>query len=284
MGDSRTSPVRLLLADRTSRRFWIAQLLYTGITGTLRFTFVWLVVTLTEWPSAEGVTTVWTGVAALIIGTVTAVNLPNIQAMVPLLVPPERLMNAAALQNGGGQAASFGGLALGGLAIGLFGDAGGFALLTVLGVVTLLLMVGVADRGPGGQCPGPSAGAGSHDAVGRPGTDDPGYRPHLASIHHRSAVAAAPIGSGRHGRVRILDSLRGLALEVTVWPVLGPVGWSGFGEPHRAARLAPGAPTRVSRMWSRAASASTPVATRTLAGPPTSDGTPRSSTSTRISR
>lgn len=140
--DSTTSPVRQLLADRNFRRFWIAQLLYTGVNGTLRFTFVWLVVTLTDWPSAEGlvaialglpamllslpagawsdrvdrkrlfiiwtgativalaaftaaialgwVTTVWVGVAALIIGTVSTINLPNIQAMVPLLVPPER--------------------------------------------------------------------------------------------------------------------------------------------------------------------------------------------------
>ncbi len=193
--DSTTSPVRQLLADRNFRRFWIAQLLYTGVNGTLRFTFVWLVVTLTDWPSAEGlvaialglpamllslpagawsdrvdrkrlfiiwtgativalaaftaaialgrVTTVWVGVAALIIGTVSTINLPNIQAMVPLLVPPERLMNAAALQNGGGQGANFAGLAIGGVAIGLFGDAGGFGLLTIVAVVALLLMLGV---------------------------------------------------------------------------------------------------------------------------------------------
>ncbi|MEL6984657.1 MAG: MFS transporter, partial [Actinomycetota bacterium] len=195
VGDSTTSPVRQLLADRNFRRFWIAQLLYTGVSGTLRFTFVWLVVTLTDWPSAEGlvaialglpamllsvpagawsdrvdrkrlfmvwtgatvvalgvftaaialgwVTTVWVGVAALIVGTVSTINLPNIQAMVPLLVPPERLMNAAALQNGGGQAANFAGLAIGGLAIGLFGDAGGFGLLTVVGLIALVLMLGV---------------------------------------------------------------------------------------------------------------------------------------------
>ncbi|MEM8926447.1 MAG: MFS transporter, partial [Actinomycetota bacterium] len=193
--DATTSPVRQLLADRTFRRFWIAQVLYTATTGTLRFTFVWLIVTLTEWPSAEGLvaialglpamllsvpagawsdrvdrkrlfvtwtaatvaalaaftavialgqaTPIRTGVAALVLGAVTAINLPNIQAMVPLLVPPERLMNAAALQNGGGQAAGFAGLAVGGLAIGLLGDAGGFALLTVVAAVSLALMLGV---------------------------------------------------------------------------------------------------------------------------------------------
>lgn len=207
VGGSTTSPARQLLADRNFRRFWIAQVLYTGMTGTLRFTFVWLVVTLTEWPSAEGlvaialglpamllsvpagawsdrvdrkwlfmtstgativalagftamiglgrVTTVWTGIAALVIGTVTTINLPNIQAMVPLLVPPERLMNAVALQNGGGQAANFGGLAFGGLAIGAFGDAGGFCLLTILGVIAFALMAGVQI--PGGATDGPTA-------------------------------------------------------------------------------------------------------------------------------
>ena len=226
--------MRQLLADRNFRRFWIAQLLYTGVTGTLRFTFVWLVVTLTEWPSAEGlvaialglpalllsvpagawsdrvdrkrlfvgwtaattvalaaftaliaagrVTTLWTGVAAVVIGTVTTINLPNLQAMVPLLVPPERLMNAAALQNGGGQAANFGGLALGGLAIAAFGDAGGFGLLTVLAVVTLVLMLGVEL--PAGAAIGPA----------------PDPEPMLASI-----VAGARFGLGR-------DPLRTLLL------------------------------------------------------------------------
>lgn len=189
------APVRQLLTDRNFRDFWLAQLLYTGVNGTLRFTFIWLVVTLSDWPSAEGIvaialglpamilsvpagawsdrvdrkrlfvgwttatlvalaaftaviaagraTTIGTGVAALVIGATISVNMPNIQAIVPLLVPPERLMNAAALQNGGGQAASFAGLAFGGLAIDLLGDAGGFALLTVVCGLALLLMLRV---------------------------------------------------------------------------------------------------------------------------------------------
>ena len=167
-------------------------MLYTGVNGTLRFTFIWLVVTLTDWPSAEGivaaclgipalllllpagawsdrvdrkklyttwsaatvlalalftaliasgeVTTLWTGLAALIIGTTISINLPNVQAMVPLLVPKERLMNAVALQNGGGQAAAFVGLAVGGVAIDLLGNAGGFALLTVVMLVATIQM------------------------------------------------------------------------------------------------------------------------------------------------
>ena len=195
VGDPTTSPVRQLLGDRNFRTFWIAQVLYAGVNGTLRFTFIWLVVTLTDWPSAEGLVAIalglpamvlsvpagawsdrvdrkrlfviwtaatvfalaaftaliatgrastgWAGVAALMIGTTVSINMPNIQAIVPLLVPPERLMNAAALQNGGGQAASFAGLALGGVAIDLFGDAGGFGLLTVATFGALALMVRV---------------------------------------------------------------------------------------------------------------------------------------------
>ncbi len=246
-GGSTTSPARQLLADRNFRRFWIAQLLYTGMNGTLRFTFVWLVVTLTEWPSAEGlvamalglpamllsvpagawsdrverkwlfmastgatvvalaaftamialgrVTTLWTGIAAVIIGTVTTINLPNIQAMVPLLVPPERLMNAVALQNGGGQAANFGGLAVGGLAIGVFGDAGGFGLLTVLGVIALALMAGVEI--PTGATDGPD--------IDSPDTDSPatgGPAPSQEPIL-RSIVAGARFGLG-HDPLRTL--------------------------------------------------------------------------------
>ena len=186
------SPVRELLADRNYRRFWFAQTVYFAIGGTLRFTFVWLVVTLTDWPSAEGLvaiglglpamllslpagawsdrtdrhrlfmvwsaasalamgaftvviaagwaTTFWTGVAAVVIGVAITVNPPNLQAMVPLLVGPDRLMNAVAMQNGGGQAANFLGLAFAGVAIEVFGDAGGFGLLTVVALVSMWLM------------------------------------------------------------------------------------------------------------------------------------------------
>lgn len=187
------SPVRELLADANFRRFFVAQVLLMSIGGTMRFTFIWLVVTLTDWPSAEGlvafclglpamlfsipagawsdrvdrrrllvisiastaglllvfsiavaagwVTTFWAAVAAFVIGAPIAIASPNIQAMVPFLVPPDRLMNAVALQNGGGNAANFTGLAFGGVAIQLFGDAGGFGLLTVVAAVALWFAV-----------------------------------------------------------------------------------------------------------------------------------------------
>jgi len=192
---SRGSPVSELLADRNFRRYWIAQTLVFGTNGTLRFVFVWLIVTLTDWPSAEGLVgislglpalllalpagawsdrsdrrrfilfwiavstilmAIWsavvaadaatprlTGIAAALLGTALVMMQPNLNAIVPKLVPRERLMNAAALQNGGAQAASFLGLAFGGGAIALFGNEGGFALLAIALAVSFLLLRGV---------------------------------------------------------------------------------------------------------------------------------------------
>ncbi len=198
MGDSAsrstaTSPVRELLADRNYRNFWIAQVLVFGINGTVRFMFVWLMVTLTDWSAAEGLVGIalgvpalalslhagawsdrvdrrvfslwWTGasagalavlavliavdvvtprvagIAALVIGALLVMNQPNLNAIVPQLVSPERLMNAAALQNAGGQTANFAGLAFGGLIISLLGNAAGFGLLSAVMVVAFLLML-----------------------------------------------------------------------------------------------------------------------------------------------
>ena len=197
----------VVLAEPNFRRFFVAQTLLFAVGGTMRFTFIWLVVTLTDWPSAEGivafalgvpamvlsipagawsdrldrrklfvggvasttvlllvftvaiaagwVTTFWTAVAALAIGTPSAITLPTIQAMVPSLVPQERLMTAVALQNGAGQAANFTGLAFAGVAIWLLGDSGGFALLTAISAVALVfaLRVRVPPHAPAGDMP-----------------------------------------------------------------------------------------------------------------------------------
>ncbi len=189
---SGSSPVREVMADRNFRRFFIAQVLYSAVNGTMRFTFVWLIVTLTDWEAAEGliaialglpamllsvpagawsdrtdrrvmflrwtlvtgvcmtvfailitadlVTPILAGVAAVVIGTVATVNMPNISALVPVLVPPRLLMNAVALQNGASQAASFLGLAFAGVAIALLGDGGGFLLLAVLAMTSVVAM------------------------------------------------------------------------------------------------------------------------------------------------
>ena len=210
------SPVREVLGERNFRAFFIAQVLLFGVGGTLRFTFIWLVVTLTDWPSAEGlvafclgvpamllsvpagawsdrldrrklfvggiasttvmlvvftaaiaagwVTTFWAAVAALVIGTPSAITLPTVQAMVPALVPQERLMTAVALQNGAGQAANFTGLAIAGVSIRLLGDSGGFALLAVVSVVALFyaMRVQIPPRAPvQGEAPDGSVRAGT---------------------------------------------------------------------------------------------------------------------------
>jgi len=242
--DDVRSPVRQLLADQNFRRFWIAQVLFSGANGTLRFTFIWLVITLSDWRSAEGLVALalgvpalllsapagawsdrvdrkrlfmtWTGatvvalltftliiasgratawaagIAALVIGATMAVNLPNLQAIVPALVPPERLMNAAALQNGGGQAAGFVGLALGGVAISLLGDWGGFALVTVATATALALMgrVSIPERSdPGAESephtiPAPS---GSDETSG-PAPPRPGVAGSASSPRSGNAV------------------------------------------------------------------------------------------------
>lgn len=187
-----SSPVRELLGDRNFRSFWISQVLAFGINGTVRFMFVWLMVTLTDWSAAEGligialgvpalllslpagawsdrvdrqrfcliwmgasavafaafsaviafdlVTPRLAGVAAVIIGSTLVIMQPNLNAIVPLLVPRERLMNAAALQNGGGQAAGFLGLAAGGGIIAGLGNAAGFALLAAVMAIAFVLM------------------------------------------------------------------------------------------------------------------------------------------------
>lgn len=204
------SPVRELFGEANYRNFWVSQVLYSAANGTLRFTFVWLVVTLTEWEGAEGLVAIalglpatflslpagawsdrvdrhrlymvwtavtavimaaftamiamgaatpwWTAIAALAMGATLTVNMPNIQAMVPLLVSQERLMNAVALQNGGSQAASFLGLIGAGLAIRFFGDSAGFGLVTITMLLALWFMYRVelpaedsADRGRRGK-------------------------------------------------------------------------------------------------------------------------------------
>ncbi len=185
-------PARELLADRDFRGFWLAQTALASINGTLRFAFVWLVVTLTDWTTAEGIVAgllglpamlfsllagawsdrvdrkrmfmvwtagafvalgaftaviaagladpIWAGVAAFVIGVTVSVSPPNLNAMVPLLVAPDRLMNAVALQNGAMQAAGFVAVIVAGVGIEVFGDAGGFGMLTVLAALSLAAM------------------------------------------------------------------------------------------------------------------------------------------------
>ena len=61
------SPARELIADRNYRGYWLAQTCQAGIGGTMRFTFVWLVVTLTDWSAAEGIIAGLLGLPAMLL-------------------------------------------------------------------------------------------------------------------------------------------------------------------------------------------------------------------------
>jgi MFS family permease len=77
------------------------------------------------------------------LGGLLAAVAPAVQAMVPDLVPAERLMNGVALQFISMNVAMMLGAVAGGAAIAVAGNAGGLGLLAVLEAVAVLLMLGV---------------------------------------------------------------------------------------------------------------------------------------------
>ena len=80
---------------------------------------------------------------AALLGGLLAFVSPAVQAMVPALVPRDRLLNGVALQNITMTVAMMLGTVAGGAAIALFGNAGGLGLLAALEALAALLMVGV---------------------------------------------------------------------------------------------------------------------------------------------
>lgn len=82
----------------------------------------------------------WLALFALFIGVATSFVSPLVNAIVPDLVPRERLMNAVAMQNGGGMAAQF----IGGVATGIIfdvaGEAAGFYFLAAMAAVAVTTM------------------------------------------------------------------------------------------------------------------------------------------------
>lgn len=121
-------------SDRVERRWFV--MMWTGSSAVIFTTCAVLV-------GLDVMTVGSTAVAAAAAGTTGVMSMPTLSAVVPALVPPDRLMNAAALQNGGSQAASFLGLGIGGGAIALFGNVGGFALLALVLGLSTLFMAGV---------------------------------------------------------------------------------------------------------------------------------------------
>jgi MFS family permease len=79
-------------------------------------------------------------VLAFGVGTSVAIVTPALQAMVPQLVPQDRLMSAVGLQNMGQSVAQIGGAVISGGAITLFGIGAAFFVFTALGVAAVVLM------------------------------------------------------------------------------------------------------------------------------------------------
>jgi MFS family permease len=84
------------------------------------------------------------GAHAAVLGGLLAAVAPGVQAMVPALVPSERLMNGVALQMMSMNVAMMLGAVAGGAAIALAGNAGGLGLLTACAAAAAVLMAGVS--------------------------------------------------------------------------------------------------------------------------------------------
>lgn len=191
----REQPLPELWHNVNFRRYYFAQLFFSGCYGTMRFLFPWLIVTLTDWSSAEGlvlmafglpallvslpagaisdrvdrrklyvtwtvasgaviiafglwvtlgtVTPRWSAAVALVLGSTMAWVAPTINAVIPDLVGPGRLMNAAALQNGGSQAAQFVSLVVVGVIVDQLGVGQAFVVVGCGSVGAGLLMLRV---------------------------------------------------------------------------------------------------------------------------------------------
>ena len=59
------SPLAEILGEPNFRRFYVAQLFFWLVAGTMRFAFAYLVVTLTDWSAAEGLVVMCLGLPAL---------------------------------------------------------------------------------------------------------------------------------------------------------------------------------------------------------------------------
>lgn len=92
---------------------------------------------------AEAVDTTVALGAALGVGFVTASIMPPLTAIVQMIVPPERLVNAIVLRTMGQNLAQFVGAVAGGLAIATLGYGGAFAVLSGLYFVALASILGV---------------------------------------------------------------------------------------------------------------------------------------------
>lgn len=118
-------------SDRMDRRRLVIGVSLVGA-GVLALTALAIAVDAANLPVAM--------VLAFGVGTTVAVVTPALQAMVPQLVPTERLMSAVGLQNMGQGVAHIAGALVGGGAIQLFGLAPAFAIFAVIMLGSAALM------------------------------------------------------------------------------------------------------------------------------------------------
>ena len=188
-------PIREVLSSPDFRRYWLAQFLAALGNGSLRFTFVWLALDLSDSPSVPGILGVALGIPGLVLmvpagawsdrtdrrllivrtqvvatvllavtaavtwgdlmsvplaavfavalGATLSVGSPALQALVPSLVEPHRLMTGVALQGMGMNAALLFGAPVAGAAIAVAGIGGAFAVLGILQGIAAIAMARV---------------------------------------------------------------------------------------------------------------------------------------------
>lgn len=143
-----TAPFVGGLADRFDRR-WVAA----GAAALMAVACAAVGAVL----AADLVGPVGLGIAGLLVSIPVAAILPPIQAMVPSLVPPDRLMNGVAFQSLAMLSAMAGGLLVAGVVIRNFGTPVLFLLMAVIGLVSsaqlLTLPASAGDTGDQGQQP-----------------------------------------------------------------------------------------------------------------------------------
>jgi len=119
-------------ADRLDRK---KMVVWTNVAGGL----VSLMIAALIWTD---VITVWLAIVmALATGVTTAATQPPLMAMVPTLVPRERLMNGIVLRTMGQNLAMVLGASVGGIVIDVWDIGGSFAILTVAYVLSTLTMM-----------------------------------------------------------------------------------------------------------------------------------------------